>query len=121
MGRDLVGDTLQLSALPPSPPKDSTHKAIFPALPVPAPRPALLAVLLSRPAVVHAAIAAVSAVLRVAAFTPPVPSFAMADIASAGMVRLLWEVAPARTVAMFVVLRTEAWVEARRERKTSEM
>jgi hypothetical protein len=65
--------------------------------------------------------AAISAAPRVAAFAPPVPSLAMAAIAAAGMVRLLWDVAPARTVAMFVVLRTEAFVEASSERRTTEM
>lgn len=60
--------------------------------------------------------ASFSAVVRVDAEAPPVPSLAIAAMASAGMVSELWDVAPARTLAMFVVLRMEAWVEARRER-----
>jgi hypothetical protein len=85
-----------------------THNAIFPAVPVPPPSPALLAVLFLCAAEIHDAIAALSAVLRVDAVAPPVPSFAIAAIAAAGIVRELWEVAPARMVAMLVVLRTEA-------------
>lgn len=81
---------------------------MFPAEPVPAPRPALLAVLSARPAAVHAEMAAVSAALRVEALAPPVPSFAIAAIASAGMVSVLGAVTPARTVAILVVLKTEA-------------
>jgi len=68
----------------------------------------LLAVLFACAVDVHEEIAATSAVLKEAEFTPPVPSFAMAAIASAGMVRELCDVAPARTVAMLVVLKTEA-------------
>lgn len=52
--------------------------------------------------------ASVSAVVNVEALAPPVPSFEIAAMASAGTVRDDWEVAPARTVAMFVVLSTEA-------------
>jgi hypothetical protein len=88
--------------------KIRTHKAIFPAVPVPPPNPALLAVLFACAAEVHDAIAALSAALRLDALAPPVPSFAIAAIAAAGIVRELWDVAPARTVAMLVVLRTEA-------------
>lgn len=61
----------------------------------------MLAVLFACAVEVQDEIAALSAVLRVAALTPPVPSFAMAAIAAAGIVRELWLVAPARTVAMF--------------------
>lgn len=96
-------------------------KAIFPALPVPPPNPALLAVLSACAVVVQLAIAALSAAVNVLAFTPPVPSFAIAAMASAGIVSDDWEVAPARTVAMFVVLRTEAWVDAMRERMRREV
>ena len=64
--------------------------------------------------------AAVSAALSDAASAPPVPSLAMADMAEAGTVRVLCDFAPASTVAMFVVLKTEAWAEARRVRKTTE-
>lgn len=85
-----------------------TYNAIAPAEPVPSLRFALLALLLARPAAVHAEMAAVSAALRVAALTPPVPSFTIAAIASAGMVSVLGAVTPARTVAILVVLRTEA-------------
>ena len=62
-------------------------------------------------------IAALSVLLSVLAFTPPVPSLVMAAMASAGTVRAAWSVAPARTVATFVVERTEAadTVAARRE------
>ncbi len=94
-----------------------TYKAIFPADPVPPPKFALLAVLFACAVLVHEAMAAFSAVLRVDAEAPPVPSLAIAAIASAGMVRELWDVAPARTSAMFVVLSTDAWVEARSERR----
>jgi hypothetical protein len=59
--------------------------------------------------------AAVSAALRAAALTPPVPSFAIAAIASADMVSVLGAVTPARTVAILVVLKTEAWAEASNE------
>jgi hypothetical protein len=52
--------------------------------------------------------AAVSAALRVAALTPPVPSFKIAAIASAEMVSVLGAVTPARTVAILVVFKTEA-------------
>lgn len=98
-----------------------THKAIAPALPVPSERLALLAVLLARPASVQAEIAATSAVLREAALTPPVPSLLIAAKASAEIVSEDWEVTPARTVAMLVVLRTEAYeVDARRERTRME-
>jgi hypothetical protein len=41
---------------------------------------------------------------------------AIAAMAAAGIVREDWDVAPARTVAMLVVLRTEACAEASRER-----
>jgi len=85
-----------------------TYNAIAPAEPVPSLRFALLALLLARPAAAHAEMAAVSAALRVAALTPPVPSFTIAAIASAGMVSVLGAVTPARTVAILVVLRTEA-------------
>lgn len=85
-----------------------TYNAIAPAEPVPSLRFALLAVLLARPAAVHAEMAAVSAALRVAALAPPVPSFAIAAIASAEMVSVLGAVTPARTVAILVVLKTEA-------------
>lgn len=81
---------------------------MFPADPVPAPNPALLAVLLACAVVVHDEIAALSAVLKMDAETPPVPSFAIAAMASAGIVREDCEVAAARTVAIFVVLKTEA-------------
>ena len=84
-----------------------THNAIFPAVPVPPPSPALLAALFACAAEVHDAIAALSTALRVDAVAPPVLSFAIAAIAAAGIVRELWEVAPARTVAMLVVLRTK--------------
>ena len=95
-----------------------TYKAMFPALPVPPPRPALLAVLSACAVVVHEVMAALSASVNVSAVTPPVPSFAMAALASAGMVRDDCEVAPSRTVAMLVVLRTEAEeVAARRARR----
>jgi hypothetical protein len=56
--------------------------------------------------------AAASAALRVAALTPPVPSFAIAAVAAAEMVSVLGADTPARTVAMLVVLKTEAWAEA---------
>jgi hypothetical protein len=85
-----------------------TYNAIAPAEPVPSLRFALLAVLLARPAAVHAKMAAVSAALRVAALASPVPSFAIAAIASAEMVSVLGAVTPARTVAILVVLKTEA-------------
>ena len=85
-----------------------TYNAIAPAEPVPSLRFALLAVLLARPAAVHAEMAAVSSALRVAALTPPVPSFTIAAIASAEMVSVLGAVTPARTVAILVVLKTEA-------------
>lgn len=68
----------------------------------------MFAVLEFRALVVHVLTAAVSAALRDDAVAPPVPSFLMAANASAGTVRLLCDVAPARTVAIFVVLRTEA-------------
>ena len=64
--------------------------------------------------------AAVSVALSVAASTPPVPSLAMADMAAAGTVRVLCDFAPASTVAMLVVLRTEAWAETRRARKMTD-
>lgn len=65
--------------------------------------------------------AALSAALRVAALAPPVPSFAIAAWAAAEMVRDLWDVAPARTVAMLVVLRTDAWADAKRESSKMEV
>lgn len=86
----------------------STHKAIFPAEPSPDPSPTLLAVLPSRAAVVQESIAAVSIALSFDAFVPPVPSFEMAVIAFAEIVRADCAVAPARTVAILFVLRTEA-------------
>jgi hypothetical protein len=86
-----------------------THNAIFSAVPVPPPSPALLAALFACAAEVHDTIAALSTALRVDAVAPTVPSYAIAAVAAAGMVRELLEVAPARTVAMLVVLRTEAW------------
>lgn len=92
---------------------------MFPADPSPDPRPALLAVLPSRAVVAHESRAAVSAALSVEAFAPPVPSFEIADIAAAGIVRALCAVAPARTVAISVVLKTDAWLDARNERRTS--
>lgn len=98
-----------------------TYKAIFPAVPVPPPNPALLAVLFACAVVVQDEIAAFSAAVRVLALAPPVPSLAIAAMASAGIVRDDWEVAPARTVAMLVVLRTEAWAYARSERITMEV
>lgn len=61
--------------------------------------------------------AAMSAAESEEAVAPPVPSFAIAAMAAAGMVRVDWEVAPARTVAMFVVLKTEAWAVPRRKRR----
>lgn len=79
-----------------------------PALPVPSLRLAFEAVLFARPASVQVLIAAVSAAVNEAAFAPPVPSLVIAAIASAGMVREDGAVTPARTVATFVVLRTEA-------------
>jgi len=72
------------------------HNAMFPADPVPTPRPALLAFLLACPA------PRCQRALRVVALTPPVPSLAIAAIASAGMVRELWDVALARTVAILL-------------------
>lgn len=105
---NFVCNTKPLSVSLPYITEGRSHNAMFPADPVPAPRPALLAVLLARPAAVHAEMAAVSAALSVAALTPPVPSLAIAAIASAGMVRDLWDIAPARTVAILVVLSTEA-------------
>jgi hypothetical protein len=92
-----------------------THNAIFSAVPVPPPSPALLAALFACAAEVHDTIAALSTALRVDAVAPTVPSYAIAAVAAAGMVRELLEVAPARTVAMLVVLRTEAWADARSE------
>lgn len=74
---------------------------MFPAEPRAPPRSALLAVLLACAVEVHDEMAAFSAVLSVDAFAPPVPSLAIAAIAAAGIVRELWDVAPARTVAMF--------------------
>jgi hypothetical protein len=68
----------------------------------------LLAALFACAAEVHDTIAALSTALRVDAVAPTVPSYAIAAVAAAGMVRELLEVAPARTVAMLVVLRTEA-------------
>jgi hypothetical protein len=62
-------------------------------------------------------IAALSAVDNVDAVAPPVPSFAIAAMASAGIVSEDWDVAPASTVAIFVVLRTDACADARRNRK----
>ena len=59
---------------------------MFPAEPVPPPRLALLAVLLACAVVVQDEIADLSAAERVEAVDPPVPSFAMAAIASAGIV-----------------------------------
>lgn len=56
---------------------------MFPAEPVPAPKPALLAVLFACAVVVQDEIAATSAVLSEAALNPPVPNFAMAAIAAA--------------------------------------
>lgn len=56
----------------------------------------------------QAAIAAVSEAVKVAALAPPVPSLEIAAIASVGMVRDDGAATPARTVATFVVLRTEA-------------
>lgn len=85
-----------------------SYNAIFPAEPVPPPRPALAAVLPARAPEVHELIAAVSAALSFAALTPPVPSFPIAVTASAGMVSTLGAFTPARTVARLVVLRTEA-------------
>ncbi len=93
-----------------------TYKAMLPAEPVPPPKPALLAVLLFLASVTHLLIAALSAAVREAALAPPVPSFLMAARAAAGTVRELWDWAPARTVAMLVVLRTEAEAEERRAR-----
>lgn len=49
---------------------------------------------------------------------PPVPSLLVAVMAAAGMVRVLWDLTPARTVAMFVVLRTEVLLTAKRESRT---
>ena len=95
--------------------EESSYNAIFPAEPVPAPRPALLAVLSARAVEVHELMAAVSAALSFEALIPPVPSFAIAAIAAAGMVSTLGAVTPARTVARLVVLRTEAWAEASKE------
>lgn len=85
-----------------------SYNAIFPAEPVPAPKPALLAVLSARAVEVHELMAAVSAALSFEALTPPVPSFPIAAIAAAGMVSTLGAATPARTVARLVVLRTEA-------------
>jgi hypothetical protein len=68
----------------------------------------LLAVLLFLASVTHLSRAAISAAVRVLAVAPPVPSFLIAAKAAAGTVREAWEVAPARTVATFVVLSTEA-------------
>ena len=89
---------------------------MFPAVPVPPPKPALLAELFAWAVVVQDEMADVSAALRLDAVAPPVPSLAIAAIAAAGMVRELWEVAPARTVAIFVVLKTEAWLIAKKQR-----
>jgi len=97
-----------------------TYKAIAPAEPVPSLRFALLAVLSARPAAVHAEMAAVSAASREAAFTPPVPSFAIAAIAAVEIVRVLGAATPARTVAILVVLKTEACVDANKESTTIE-
>jgi hypothetical protein len=95
-----------------------TYKAMFPAVPVPPPRPALDAVLFASAVAAQDEMAALSAADSVEAVAPPVPSFAIAAMASAGMVRDDWEVAPARTVAMLVVLRTEAdEVAVRRARR----
>jgi len=91
------------------------YNAIAPAEPVPSLRFALLAVLSACPAAVHAEMAAVSAAFKEAAFAPPVPSFAIAAIAAADMVRVLGAATPARTVAMLVVLKTEACVDASKE------
>jgi hypothetical protein len=52
-----------------------TYNAMLPADPGPAPRPALLAVLLARQAAVYTEMAAVSAAVSVAALTPPSPQF----------------------------------------------
>ena len=93
--------------------KFQTYKAIAPALPVPSLRLAFEAVLFARPASVQALMAAVSAAVNEAAFAPPVPSLVIATIASADMVREDGAVTPARTVATFVVLRTEADVMPR--------
>jgi len=90
---------------------------MFPAVPVPPPKPVLLAELFSWAVVVQDEMADVSAALRLDAVAPPVPSLAIAAIAAAGMVRELWEVAPARTVAMFVVLKIEAWLIAKKGKK----
>jgi hypothetical protein len=65
-------------------------------------------------------IAALSAVDNVDAVAPPVPSFAIAAMASAGIVSEDWDVAPASTVAIFVVLRTDACADARNRKDTTE-
>ena len=66
-----------------------THKVMFPAVLVPPPRPALLAVLSYRVVVAHEPRAAVLAALSIKAWAPHVPSFEIADIAAVGIVRLL--------------------------------
>jgi hypothetical protein len=78
---------------------------------VPPPSPDLEAVLFARPASVQLLIAALSASVKVAAFAPPVPNLEIAVMAAAGMVREDWDFAPASTVAMLVVLRTDAVAE----------
>ena len=59
--------------------------------------------------------AATSVVLSLAALAPPVPRFVRAAIAAGPIVKTLWAVTPARTVATLVVLKTEAWLDARRD------
>lgn len=78
---------------------------------MPPPSPALEAVLFARPSSVQLLIAAISASVKAGAFAPPVPNLEMAAIAAAGMVREDWDFAPASTVAMLVVLRTDAAAE----------
>jgi hypothetical protein len=93
-----------------------TYKAIFPAVLVPPPKPAFLAVFPARAALTYASTTALSAAVSILTVAPPVPSFLIAARASAGTVRDAWDLAAARTVAMLVVLRTEAAIVVEKEK-----
>lgn len=63
---------------------------MFPAVPVPPPSPALLAIFPARAAATQSSMVVLSLAVRVLALAPPVPSFLIVAKAGPGRVRAFW-------------------------------